>query len=60
MAHDTTEHTPGAPAEHAHAHAHHPGWKTYVVVGIILTAITAVEVSAYYNVVSDTRRGSGP
>jgi cytochrome c oxidase subunit 4 len=40
--------TPGAPAEHDHAHAHHPGWKTYVVVGIILTVITAIEVSAYY------------
>ena len=38
----------GAPAEHHHAHDHHPGWKTYVVVGIILTIITAVEVSAYY------------
>ena len=40
--------TPGAPAEHQHAHDHHPGWKTYVIVGIILTAITALEVSAYY------------
>ena len=40
--------TPGAPAEHQHAHDHHPGWKTYVVVGVILTIITAVEVSAYY------------
>jgi cytochrome c oxidase subunit IV len=38
----------GAPPEHAHAHAHHPGWKTYVVVGVILTVITAIEVSAYY------------
>ena len=38
----------GAPAEQAHAHAHHPGWKTYVFVGFILTAITALEVSAYY------------
>lgn len=51
MAHDTHNlqaGTPGAPAEHDHAHAHHPGWKTYVVVGLILTIITAVEVSAYY------------
>ena len=38
----------GTESEQAHAHDHHPGWKTYVVVGAILTAITAVEVSAYY------------
>jgi cytochrome c oxidase subunit IV len=45
---DVQHGTPGAPTEHDHAHAHHPGWKTYVVVGLILTAITAAEVSAYY------------
>ena len=54
MAHD---HSPaGAPAPHAdhaaddHAgteHAH-PTWKTYFLVGFILTVTTAVEVSAYY------------
>ena len=54
MAHD---HSPaGVPAPHAdhpaddHAgteHAH-PTWKTYFLVGFILTVITAVEVSAYY------------
>ena len=32
----------------AHAEHEHPGWKTYFLVGFILTVITAVEVSAYY------------
>ena len=27
---------------------HHPTWKTYVYVGLFLTIITAVEVSAFY------------
>ena len=36
------------PAEQEHAAHHHPGWKTYVIVGVILTVITAIEVSAYY------------
>ena len=55
MAHD---HPPaGVPGPHADrtvedAHAgiehEHPGWKTYFLVGFILTVITAVEVSAYY------------
>jgi cytochrome c oxidase subunit IV len=31
--------------EHGHAH---PTWKTYVVVGVILTAITALEVALFY------------
>jgi cytochrome c oxidase subunit IV len=43
-------------ADHAHAHAHdahaqheeHPTWSTYWKVALILTIITAVEVSAYY------------
>jgi cytochrome c oxidase subunit IV len=61
MAHDPkdrvtppTHVTPAAHGAHAteseatHAHVHHPGWKTYVVVGAILTAITALEVSAFY------------
>jgi cytochrome c oxidase subunit 4 len=26
----------------------HPGWKTYVVIGAILTVITAVEVAIFY------------
>ena len=39
---------------HAHAPAHedhtsgHPTWRTYVVVGFILTAITAIEVAIFY------------
>jgi len=54
-----TSHTPltnapgaaGAPDAHAHghdAHVHHPGFKTYIIVGAILTLITIVEVWAYY------------
>ncbi len=27
---------------------HHPGWQTYVVIGLILTIITAVEVAVFY------------
>jgi cytochrome c oxidase subunit 4 len=27
---------------------HHPTWQTYVKVGVLLTIITAIEVSAYY------------
>lgn len=39
----------GAPG-HAAAHSdeHHPNWSTYWKVALILTIITAVEVSAYY------------
>ena len=39
---------------HGHAPAHedhtsgHPTWRTYVVVGFILTAITAIEVAIFY------------
>jgi len=39
---------------HAHAPAHedhtsgHPTWRTYVVVGFILTAITGIEVALFY------------
>ncbi len=31
-----------------HAELHHPGWQTYVVIGLILTIITAVEVAVFY------------
>jgi cytochrome c oxidase subunit 4 len=62
MAHDThgahgAHGAPGAPygapgtapaAAHAHHEEHHPTAGTYVKVGIILTIITAVEVTAYY------------
>ena len=33
---------------HGDAHGHHPTAKLYVMIGVILTIITAVEVSAYY------------
>jgi cytochrome c oxidase subunit 4 len=33
---------------HGHAHEEHPTWSTYWKVALILTVITAVEVSAYY------------
>ena len=33
----------------AHGHdEHHVGWKKYVVIGVILTVITAVEVAIFY------------
>lgn len=36
-------------AEQAEAHHDgHPTWKTYVVVGVILTVITAIEVAIFY------------
>lgn len=33
---------------HEDGHAGHPSWKTYVVIGAILTFITAVEVAIFY------------
>jgi cytochrome c oxidase subunit IV len=44
----------GHPAAHAHGHPHdhvedgppHVGWKKYVVVGVILAIVTALEVAA--------------
>ncbi len=50
----TSGHAPATnqPPAHAAGHAaeaqHHPTWQTYVWVGLLLTFITAVEVSAYY------------
>lgn len=36
-------------AEQAEAHHDgHPTWKTYVVIGVILTIITAIEVAIFY------------
>lgn len=32
---------------HAETHSH-PTWRTYVVVGVILTVITAIEVAIFY------------
>ncbi len=40
------DHSPAAP--HVHDEAHHPTWTTYWKIAVILTVITAVEVSAYY------------
>ena len=37
MQHDAQDHTSG-----------HPTWRTYVVIGFILTAITGVEVALFY------------
>ena len=52
MANHDAHGTPGsAPAAGGHDAAHHdehPGWSTYWKVALILTFITAVEVSAYY------------
>ena len=38
------------PNDHGHGdeHAHHPTAKLYWIVGLILTVITTVEISAYY------------
>jgi cytochrome c oxidase subunit 4 len=35
-------------AEAAHSTHAHPTWRTYVVIGAILTIITAIEVAIYY------------
>jgi cytochrome c oxidase subunit 4 len=35
-------------AVHVATHAGHPTWKTYVLVGVILTIITAIEVAIFY------------
>lgn len=37
-----------APSEADHAHEHHPTWQTYVKIGVILTVITAIEVTAFF------------
>jgi cytochrome c oxidase subunit 4 len=48
MAHDSA-HIATAPGAHgADDHVEHPGWSVYWKVALILTIITAVEVSAYY------------
>ena len=46
MAHDThpVEHHDHAPAEHGG----HASLKTYIMIGVILTVITAVEVAIFY------------
>lgn len=43
------EHAPAATGHEHEAHAEdHPTWSTYWKIALILTIITAVEVSAYY------------
>ncbi len=37
-----------SPSHEEHSHGHHPTWQLYVLIGVILTVITVVEVSAYY------------
>lgn len=37
-----------AAASGAHSGPAHAGWKTYVLVGVILTAITMIEVAVFY------------
>ena len=44
------------PAHDVHSDVHHPSWKTYVLVGAILTLITIIEVSAYYIPAWETSR----
>lgn len=39
-----------------HDTPHHPTWQTYVMVGVVLTIITAIEVSAYYIPAWETSR----
>ena len=53
-AHGAAVDHPPAPA--VHSDEHHPSWKTYVVVGVFLTLITAVEVAAYYIPAWETSR----
>ena len=45
---DTHTHVDAHDHEVAHSEHGHPTWKTYVVVGAILTVITAIEVAIFY------------
>ena len=49
-----THHHVDAPGEHAGEHQH-PTWKTYVLVGAILTVITIIEVWVYYTPFVESR-----
>ncbi len=43
--------TPPAPPPtpaHVEEHPHHPSWKFYVLIAVILTIITAIEVAVFY------------
>ena len=48
MAHDSSADAHGGDATAMGVKHDHPTWKTYIKVGVILTAITAVEVWIYY------------
>jgi len=37
-----------APEKHDEAHPHHPTWKFYVMIGLVLGIITGVEVAIFY------------
>ena len=39
---------PVHPPGHTEEHRHHPSWKFYVLIGVILTVITAIEVAIFY------------
>ena len=47
-AHGAVAHADGGHGAEPHVHEEHPTWSTYWKVALILTVITAVEVSAYY------------
>lgn len=44
----TQHHHEGVGHAHAEAGHAHAGWKTYVIIGVILTVITAIEVAIFY------------
>ena len=52
MAHHPEQHGHGGDhhpqSDQAHFEQHHPSWKTYVIVGVFLTVLTAIEVAAFY------------
>jgi cytochrome c oxidase subunit 4 len=48
MVHDSSADAHGGDATAMGVTKHHPTWKTYVKVGVILTLITAIEVWIYY------------
>lgn len=48
QAHAAHSHAAGGHHGDGHAEIRHPTWVTYVWVGLFLTIVTAIEVSAYY------------
>ena len=45
---NSSQHGHSTGGHHGEAEAHHPTWVTYVLVGVFLTVLTIIEVSAYY------------